>query len=53
MDPTPALIFAGLVLIYGCVILKAWVSAHDLLYSIRISREQHRVTALVVVLYKI
>ena len=53
MDPTPALIFAGLVLIYGCVILKAWVSAHDLLYSIRISREQHRVTALVVVLYNI
>ena len=53
MDPTPALIFAGFVFIYGCVILVAWVSAYDLLYTIRLSREQHRVTALVVVLYNI
>ena len=53
MDPTPALTFASLVLIYGCVILKAWVSTYDLLYSIRLSREQHRVTALVVVLCNI
>ena len=53
MDPIPALIFAGLVLIYGSVILKAWVSTYDLLYTIRLSREQHRVTALVVVLYNI
>ena len=53
MDPTPALIFAGLVFFYGCVVLKAWVSAYDLLYTIRLSREQHKVTALVVVLYNI
>ena len=53
MDPTPALICAGLVLLYGCLLLASWVSAYDLFYTIRLSREQHRVTALVVVLYDI
>ena len=53
MDPTPALICAGLLLLYGCLLLASWVSAYDLFYTIRLSREQHRVTALVVVLYEI
>ena len=53
MDPTPALIFAGLVLLYGCVLLTAWVFAYDLLFTIRSSREQRKVTALVLVVYEI
>ena len=53
MDPTPALIFSGLVLLYGCLLLVSWVAAYDLLFTIRLSREQHRVTSLVVVVMRI
>ena len=49
MDPRPALIGAGLILLYGCVLLASWVSAYNLFYTIRLSRKQHRVTALVMV----
>ena len=52
MDPRPALIGAGLVLLYGCVLLASWVSAYNLFYTIQLSKKQHRVTALVMVCFK-
>ena len=49
MDPRPALIGAGLLLLYGCVLLASWVSAYNLFHTIQLSKKQHRVTALVMV----
>ena len=53
MDPGPALIFAGVVLSYGCLLLVSWVFVYNLVLTIQYSRQQRRVTALVLVIHRI